>query len=249
MSSVQSIPQYNSPREGRVLSREEVKARFDQETAAVYSQESPRYLPDFATAFRLVTEAIRIDLPESPRFLDLGAGTGNLSRRVLQAIPGSHITLLDFSPNMLEGTAVVLAEYQERYATICGDFFSVELPAQHYDAVISSFALHHARGFGEYLRLYQQIYRWLKPGGVFACCDVVNGDQAFWTALNENGWKTYLRAADFSEDQIAAIFASYYVEDTPISLTRHLALLHEAGFSHADVLWKQHNFAVYCAQK
>jgi tRNA (cmo5U34)-methyltransferase len=223
--SVQSIPEYNSPREGRILTREEVKARFDHETAAVYSQDSPIYLPDFAAAFALVVESIQNNLPVSPRFLDLGAGTGNLSRRVLASIPNSHITLLDFSPNMLEGTAVVLADYQGRYETICGDFFEVGLPTQHFDAVISSFALHHGRSDDQYLRLYKRIYQTLKPGGIFTCCDVVNGDNAFWTSINENGWKAYLREVDFSEDQINSIFASYYVEDTTISLARHMALL------------------------
>ncbi len=115
-------------------------------------------------------------LPPSPRFLDLGAGTGNLSRRVLAALPNSHATLLDFSPNMLAGTSIVLADYPGRYETICGDFLEVEFPAQGFDAVISSFALHHSRGEAEYARMYQRIYGWLKPGGVFACCDVVNGD-------------------------------------------------------------------------
>jgi tRNA (cmo5U34)-methyltransferase len=167
---------------------------------------------------------------------------------VLDALPESHGTLLDFSPNMLEGTSTVLANYEGRYDTICGDFFSAIFPALHYDAVISSFALHHARGDDEYLKLYRQIRRWLKPGGVFACCDVVSGDTPRWTTLNEQGWKTYLRQVNFSEEQIEHIFTSYYVEDTPISLARHLALLHEAGFTHADVLWKQYNFAVYCAE-
>lgn len=246
--SVLSIPEYNSPREGRVLTRDEVKARFDNETAAVYSQDSPIYLPDFAAAFALVVESLQNNLPDSPRFLDLGAGTGNLSRRVLAAIPNSHVTLLDFSPNMLEGTAVVLADYSGRYEPICGDFFETELPAQHFDGVISSFALHHGRSDCEYLRLYKRIYQWLKPGGIFTCCDVVSGDNAFWTSINENGWKSYLREVNFSEDQIDSIFASYYVEDTPISLGWHLSLLQEAGFQHTDVLWKRYNFAVYCAQ-
>jgi tRNA (cmo5U34)-methyltransferase len=246
--SVQSIPDYNSPREGRILTREEVKARFDNETAAVYSQDSPIYLPDFAAAFALVVESLQNNLPASPRFLDLGAGTGNLSRRVLAAIPNSHITLLDFSPNMLDGTTIVLADYPGRYETICGDFFEADLPENHFDAVISSFALHHGRSEDEYLRVYQRIAQWLKPGGVFTCCDVVSGNNAFWTTINENGWKAYLRSVNFSEDQINSIFASYYVEDTPISLPRHLALLQEAGFRHTDVLWKRYNFAVYSAQ-
>lgn len=247
--SVPSIPKYDSPRPaGRVLSREEIKTRFDHETAAVYSQDNPTYLPDFASAFSLVIDALQINQPEAPRLLDLGAGTGNLSRRILAAIPGSHHTLVDFSPNMLAGVPIVLADYPGRYDTICADFFEVSFSEHSFDAVVSSFALHHARGDGEYLRLYQRIHEWLKPGGVFACCDVVSGDNPGWTAINENGWKNYLREVGFTEQGITHIFESYYVEDTPISLSHHMALLRQAGFHHTDVLWKRYNFAVYCAQ-
>ncbi|MBN1563329.1 MAG: class I SAM-dependent methyltransferase [Anaerolineae bacterium] len=245
-----SIPKYVGPKPtDRVLTRDEVKARFDQETAAAYSQQDPIYLPDYASALALVIEALCAALPDEPTILDLGAGTGNLARRVLGAIPNSYVTLIDFSLNMLSEAPDVLADFKGRYNTICEDFFAFDMPPATFDGIVSSFAIHHARGRAEYGRLYQRIRSWLKPGMVFACCDVVAGSNQQWTAMNEAGWQQHLRAAEFDDATIAHIFANYRVEDTPISLPEHLTLLREAGFAHVDVLWKKHNFAVYCAQK
>ncbi|MBN1312076.1 MAG: class I SAM-dependent methyltransferase [Anaerolineae bacterium] len=247
MSNVK-LPKYVGPKPtDRVLTREEVKARFDAETAEAYSQKDPVYLPEYAFALGLVVEALRAALPPSPRIFDLGAGTGNLSRRVLAGIPGSHVTLVDFSDNMLGGSKTVLADFTDRYDIVCEDFFQADFPAGSVDGVVSSFAIHHARGEEEYLSLYQKIRSWLAPQGVFACCDVIEGGNAGWTHVNEEGWKDHLRSVSFEEEQIDHIFANYHSEDTPISLPQHLTLLKQAGFASVDVLWKKYNFGVYCA--
>jgi tRNA (cmo5U34)-methyltransferase len=243
------LPQYVGPKPtDRILTREEVKARFDRETAEAYSQQDPVYLPEYSHALSLIVEALRPSLPPSPRIVDLGAGTGNLSRRVLAGIPDCHVTLVDFSDNMLAASKTVLAAFEGRYDTVRQDFFQAACPAGSVHGVVSSFAIHHARGDGEYLSLYRKIRAWLPPRGVFACCDVVEGGNADWTRLNEEGWRQHLRSASFEEDQIARIFANYRSEDTPISVPQHLVLLAQAGFASVDVLWKKHNFAVYCAQ-
>lgn len=243
------LPKYVGPKPtDRVLTREEVKARFDAETAEAYSQQDPVYLPEYAFALGLVVDALRASMPPTPHILDLGAGTGNLSRRVLAGIPDSHITLVDFSDNMLGGCKTVLADFEGRYDIDCRDFFQADFPAGSVDGVVASFAIHHARGDDEYLSLYRKIHSWLAPHGVFACCDVIEGGNANWTRINEEGWQDHLRSVSFEEAQIDHIFANYHSEDTPISLPQHLALLKQAGFASVDVLWKKHNFGVYCAQ-
>lgn len=192
--SSNDVPRYVGPKPaGRLLTREEVKARFDAETAQAYSQQDPVYLPEYAAALSLLIDAISDSLPESPRILDLGAGTGNLARRILGRQPGSFVTLLDFSQNMLDGAAEVLARFDGRYEIQCGDFFTAEFPEASFDAVVSSFAIHHSRGAQEYTRLYKTIRNWLRPGGVFACCDLVTGSTPHWAELGEAGWRAHLQ--------------------------------------------------------
>ena len=247
--SSHDVPRYVGPEAaGRLFTRDEVKARFDAETAAAYSQQDPVYLPEYATALSLLIDAISDGLPDAPRILDLGAGTGNLARRILHRLPQCTVTLLDFSRNMLNSAAEVLAEFKGRYAIQCADFFTAQFPEASFDAVVSSFAIHHARGAEEYARLYGMIRNWLRPGGVFACCDLVTGATPHWAQMGEAGWRAHLQP-HFDEATIERIFQNCRNEDTPLSLSGHMACLAEAGFAGADVLWKRHCFAVYCAQR
>lgn len=66
------------------MSREEVKKRFNNEIASVYSQRDPAWLTEFRYAFGLVPQLVEQFIRQFPRVLDLGADTGNLSRRILE---------------------------------------------------------------------------------------------------------------------------------------------------------------------
>ncbi len=231
------------------MSQEEIKARFDAETAAAYSQRKPLWLPEYEYAMSLVLQVLGSYLPASAQLADLGAGTGNLSRRVLKALPDSHVTLVDFSQNMLNEAPRLLSAFDGRYRIILEDFWRAEFPAGEYDGVVTSFALHHGRGEAAYEDLYRKIYRWLKAPGIFVCCDVVEGDTRTIAEMNEAGWRGFLQKRDFAAEDIERIFSNYRREDSPLSLRQHLHLLARAEFSAADVLWKRFNFAVYVGIK
>ena len=230
------------------MTQEEIKARFDAETAAVYSQRKPLWLPEYDYAMSLVLKVLEPCLSSHARILDLGAGTGNLSCRILKEFKDCHVTLVDFSQNMLNEAPCVLAGFEGRYDAVLQDFWGAEFPMAQYDGVVASFALHHGRGEAAYQNLYQRIYRWLKSPGVFVCCDVVEGDTPALAEMNEGGWRQFLRKR-FPAEEVERILSNYHREDSPLSLKRHLSLLTLAGFSSADVLWKRFNFSVYVGIK
>jgi tRNA (cmo5U34)-methyltransferase len=243
------LPKYAGPKPtSRLLTTEEIKGRFDKETASVYSQQDPVFLPDYAVTFDLLVDCVMDGGKRKMAVLDLGAGTGNLALRLLRKKKDCFITLVDFSQNMLNAVPKVLKKFKNSYEIIGDDFNNVEFKAASFDAIISSFALHHLRGKKAYTGLYRKIYAWLKPGGSFACVDVVNGFNTSWTKLNEDGWRNYLRG-HFDEEKIEQIFANYRSEDSPMSLPEHLSSLDKAGFNQVDILWKRYNFALYCAKK
>ena len=246
-----SLPKYVGPDTcllDRKMTQEEIKARFDAETAAVYSQRKPLWLPEHDYAMNLVLKALEPCLASSARVLDLGAGTGNLSRRILKAFKDCHVTLVDFSQNMLSEAPRVLAGFEGRYETVLQDFWGAEFPEAGYHGVVASFAIHHGRGEAVYLDLYHKIYQWLKSPGVFVCCDVVEGDTPALAEMNEEGWRQFLRKR-FPAEEVERILSNYHREDSPLSLKQHLSLLTLAGFVSADVLWKRFNFGVYVGIK
>jgi tRNA (cmo5U34)-methyltransferase len=253
MTTARILPRYAGPElnsSGQKMTNEEIRARFNAEVAEAYSQRKPIWLPEYDKVLGLVVKALEphFAAKESVRVLDLGAGTGNLSRRVLKAFRNSQVTLVDFSQNMLDEVPNVLSTFPGRYEIRQADFWQMNAPAGGYDAVVSSFALHHGRGDAVYQSIYRNIHAWLKPGGIFACCDVVDGDTPELAALNMVGWRQYL-TGKLSPADVERMFSNYRREDSPISLRKHLSFLDMAGFEITDVLWKRFNFAVYVGIK
>jgi SAM-dependent methyltransferase len=108
--------------------------------------------------------------PGTRRVLDLGTGDGRLLALVRQELvtrkrPDTEAVAVDFSPTMLD-------EVRRRFAgessvSVIAHNMDEPLPALGpFDAVISSFAIHHL--VHERKRaLYAEIYGLLNPGGVF----------------------------------------------------------------------------------
>ncbi len=99
------------------------------------------------------------------RILDLGAGDGRLLSLVRQQNPDTEAVALDFSPAMLEAAGKRFAG--ESSVTVIAHNLDDPLPALgNFDAVISSFAIHHV--VDERKRaLYAEIFALLNPCGVF----------------------------------------------------------------------------------
>jgi SAM-dependent methyltransferase len=105
------------------------------------------------------------------RGLLLGASSPRRETRVLEVNPALHVTLLDLSPGAAERRAAALkARFPGRVEARTADLNFVELPAAHYDLIVSSSTIHHVTNL-EYLA--SQIDRALTPDGHFFLEDYV----------------------------------------------------------------------------
>ena len=78
------------------------------------------------------SQAVIVDLLPKNRaisVLDLGAGTGQLADRILQAIPRSSVTCLDFTSKMIEQCHSRLAGFGDRVTLACDSIMSSAPPA------------------------------------------------------------------------------------------------------------------------
>lgn len=211
--------------------------------------------------------------------LDLGAGPGSVSRRILERIPRARVIALDVHPSFVLIGERALSAYRDRCRWMNADFrkrdWDAPLGAEPIDAVFSHAALHGLRS-AEMGRLYRTLACHLPRGGV-----VLNGDRVPWhhrqRALNDlaNGIREFRtrRGVRSSQHEFADNFARWWTQtrevtelresnnrwkarakngkpvDGEVDFETHLRLLHEADFREATTVWQNLDVRVILAIK
>ncbi|MEY2436455.1 MAG: hypothetical protein QOF97_1291 [Acidimicrobiaceae bacterium] len=151
--------------------------------------------------------------------LDLGTGTGETARRVLDRHPNASLVGVDESEEMLTVAATALAGAN---AELLVARLQDALPLGPFDLVVSALAVHHLDP-AEKASLFRRVRDALAPGGRFVLGDViVPVDPAHATIPLEEGY------------------------DIPDSIEDQLSWLTEAGFD-ATVTWESDDLAVVIA--
>jgi tRNA (cmo5U34)-methyltransferase len=118
---------------------------------------------------RLQDEVVRASAEiRAARILDLGAGTGETTRRCLAAHPGARVTLIDASAALLH-----IARRELGSAADCRlGRLEDPLPAGRFDLIVSTLAVHHLESRRK-ADLFARVAARLDPGGRFVLGDVV----------------------------------------------------------------------------
>ena len=101
--------------------------------------------------------------------LELGTGTGETARRVLDRHPDAHLIGIDASPGMVRVARESLPT--DRVTLLVGRLEN-PLPDGPFDLVVSCLAVHHLEGRGK-ADLFRRIASTLGPAGRFVLADVV----------------------------------------------------------------------------
>lgn len=166
--------------------------------------------------------------------LDLGSGDGRLLRVVKSARPNASAVALDFSETMLGRLRTRFAA--DTSVRVLAHDLDQPLPASlgTFDAIVSSFAIHHL-SHERKRALYGEVYRLLRPDGVFCNLEHVASPTK---GLHER----FLARLGIDPDE----------EDPSnklLDVETQLAWLRATGFADVDCHWKWRELALLAATK
>jgi len=212
------------------------RAVFDA-TAATYDRDRMKLIPGHEAFYAAALELIPTD---AMRIVELGAGSGLFSAMLRAAFPEAHLTLIDFSENMLALARHRLGNDPQITYSLA-DYTAEPLPAPS-DAIVTSLSIHHLEDDRK-RALMQPIFTALRPSGLFINADHIAGPTPELEEIYQLRWLADVRAEGATEQQIAdSLFRQQEDRRTPVAT--QLAWLREAGFINVDCWYKHSSFAV-----
>jgi tRNA threonylcarbamoyl adenosine modification protein (Sua5/YciO/YrdC/YwlC family) len=207
-------------REGAVGERELTEAlhwqyHFDADT---YTEEIRADLPGYDS---LQDELAGASGTGARRILDLGTGTGETARRLLERHPDASLVGIDENEQML---AVAHDALPQSRVSLLAARIEEPLPEGSFDLIASALCVHHLDGAAK-ADLFSRVREALAPGGLFVLADVV--------------------VPDDPADQTSPLTPGY---DCPSPLPDQLRWLADAGLE-PRVVWEQGDLAVVAARR
>ncbi|MGF1664047.1 MAG: class I SAM-dependent methyltransferase [Kineosporiaceae bacterium] len=227
----------------------------------LWDDQQTAFMPDREERFRAILDVVELVAAGPPRVLDLAAGTGSITRRLLARRPDATAVVLDVDPSLL-AIAAATFDADPRVQVVRADLATPEwsaavpVPPAGFDAVVTATALHWLPG--ERVRaLYREVRELLAPGGALVNADHLPDDglpglsrradarereagagdpMAGW-----RGWWQRLR----DDPELAPLvaerdrrFGGDHAEGEELTAGWHLAALGEAGFAEAGIVWR-----------
>lgn len=122
-----------------------------------------------ARLYNVENEISEIDFKEGSRILDVGCGTGALTRSILNNYKNVHITGVDLSSlRQNQAADLIQPNLRSRVRFVCDDITKDTLSENAYDYVVSRFVMHHLE---DPLATLRSMKRTLKPSGEMVIID------------------------------------------------------------------------------
>lgn len=171
---------------------------------------------------------------EDMRVLEIGSGEGNSALPILERTSVT-LDLLDVSPEMNALAEKKLAKFADRTHFVCADAYDYIKESEPYDIIYSAWTIHNFNQ-ADKGRLFEMIYKGLKPNGVFMLLDKVYPSESHESLLEHqnNRYRNFLvpEAAEAIIEHEYEDYSDEYRMEEPVLLD----YLKQIGFSKIDLV-------------
>lgn len=221
----------------------EIQRKFD-DISKKYDEQRKKFIPCFDDFYGISVSVASADT-ETPRILDVGAGTGLLSEFLMERYPKASFTLIDISERMLD-IAKNRFGSSSNIKYVIADYSKYDF-VEKYDLVVSALSIHHLED-EEKKEFYKKSYSILKQNGIFINADQVYGETPFIENLNKTIWKQYIESSGLPKEEILAGYERIKL-DKESKLDQQIDWLKEIGFCDVSCIYKFYQFAVMFGRK
>lgn len=198
-----------------------IEAYWDRR-AATYDEMRRQHL--HGPEFQFWSQELKNHLPDGPLdILDIGTGTGFLA--VIAASLGHRVTAVDLSAEMLNKARQSAVEFQTPIRFIKMDASSLDFPEAAFDAVLCRNTIWTAESPQ---KIYQEVYRVLKPEGCFLNYDADYGKTRYAESEQNPELRALLKECDAYKDLLEISHARRPEWD--------MEILRKTGFVHCECM-------------
>ncbi|CAI1574307.1 carboxy-S-adenosyl-L-methionine synthase CmoA [Serratia fonticola] len=223
---------------------------FDERVAEVFPDMIQRSVPGYSNIISMIGMLAERFVQPHSRVYDLGCslGAATLSMRRNISVEGCQIIAVDNSPAMVERCRRHLDAFRADTPVDVIEADILDITIENASMVVLNFTLQFLEP-ADRLRLLEQVYRGLRPGGALVLSEKFSFEDADVGELLFNMHHDFKRANGYSELEISqkrSMLENVMLTD---SVEAHKSRLRQAGFEHAEVWFQCFNFGSLIALK
>ena len=212
--------------------------------AEEYDINRRKFIPCFDEFYCGATKFIAANIGAPKKILDLGAGTGLLTKFWFEHFPRAEYLLIDVAAEMLK---IAEQRFSGGGNISCRIMdYTQDLPAENFDAIISAMSIHHLEDAAKF-NLFRRIYEKLPNGGVFVNYDQFCANDSKLNDWYEKYWRRHL--ADNLTAHDLELFNERAKFDRECSAEAEVEMLRRAGFKIVECIYSCQKFSVILAVK
>ena len=182
------------------------------------------------------------------RVLELGCGTGNLSKKLLEINSDCWLTAIDLQEEMVMTCSKNLGRYSRQTEVICADMIGFQ-SVGNFDFVISNLALHYPDTDQKKVSVCRNAFMSLKPGGIFSFSIMIRDEPRESADYIFSKWERDVLCNGVSQEEFDEWQRTCHKSDYPIPASLWMKWLKEIGFLYSRLTWQKTIFGTICARK